>query len=170
MAIRDEIRQTLSEMRLDNTPTSDHRKKVDFIQKGGVWRKRSIAERLYSQEKINQETFDACERWLTMYILSYDGAGAIQNGTSTAIIRHDAISWRLHMAKEIESIPKIKEIIGAQSHNMLILSLYYGYCTTELCRMLLPKRTPDSARSSINQCCINSFEKLLSAYKELQKK
>lgn len=170
MAIRDEIRQTLAEMRLDNSPTQDYQNKVEFTQKGGVWRRHTVAERLYRQEKIGQDVFDACDRWLTTYILAYDGAGAVQSGASTSIIKHDLISWRLHMAKEVACIPEIKSRIGVSNHNILVLALYEGYCITELSKIFAPKRDPKNMRLLVVTACIEAFNALLSAYKELSKK
>ena len=164
MTIRDELRDALSGLSLDNTPTVERQEKSDFSKKNVAWKTRLIYERLFSQERINQDEYNACERWLVSYILTYDGVGAVQDRASTSEIKHDAISWALTMAQEKDCIPEVKKVLGIAAHNLLVMSLYEGLSSASISRILAPAVTVKQGEKVIDKMCRSVYESLYNFY------
>lgn len=164
MTIRNQLREALSGLSLDNTPTVERQEKSDFSKKNGAWKTRLIYERLFSQERINQDEYNACERWLVSYILTYDGVGAVQDRASTSEIKHDAISWALTMAKEKDCIPAVKEAIGIAAHNLLVMSLYEGLSSASISRYLAPEVAVKQGEKVVDKMCCSVYASLYNFY------
>mgnify|MGYP001288822413 CR=1 FL=1 len=169
MTIRNQLREALSGLSLDNTPTVERQEKSQFSLRNNVWHVRTIAERLYGSERITQEEYDACQRWAATYVLTYDGAGTVQEGASTSVIKHDAISFAMHMAGEKDCIPAIKSIVGKDVHALLILSLYHCYSAAQIGAMLLLEVPKTTRERSVDTACRGAYKALYRAYYELQK-
>ena len=169
MTIRNQLREALSGLSLDNTPTVERQEKSQFSLRNNVWQVRTIAERLYGTERITQEEYDACQRWAATYVLTYDGAGTVQEGASTSFIKHDAISFAMHMAGEKDCIPAIKGIVGKDIHALLVLSLYHCYSAAQIGAMLLPDVPKTTRERSVDTACRSAYKDLYRAYYELQK-
>ena len=163
MTIRNQLREALSGLSLDNTPTVERQEKSDFSKKNGAWKTRLIYERLFSQERINQDEYNACERWLVSYILTYDGVGAVQDRASTSEIKHDAISWALTMAQEKDCIPEVKAALGIVAHNLLVMSLYEGLSAASISRALFYK-TDRSTEIAVDRMCKSVYHDLYKFY------
>lgn len=169
MTIRDELREALSGLSLDNTPTIERQEKSQFSLRNNVWQVRTIAERLYGTERITQEEYDACQRWAATYVLTYDGAGTVQEGASTSVIKHDAISFAMHMTGEKDCIPAIKSIVGKDVHALLVLSLYHCYSAAQIGAMLLPDSEPSYIVRAVDRSCASAYRALYRAYLTLRK-
>ena len=169
MTIRNQLREALSSLSLDNTPTVERQEKSQFSLRNNVWQVRTIAERLYGTERITQEEYDACQRWAATYVLTYDGAGTVQDGASTSLIKHDAISFAMHMAGEKDCIPVIKSIIGNDIHALLVLSLYHCYSAAQIGRLLLPDAEPSYIVRAVDRACASAYRDLYRAYLTLRK-
>lgn len=169
MTIRDELREALSGLSLDNAPTVERQEKSQFSLRNNVWQVRTIAERLYGTERITQEEYDACQRWVITFVQSYDGVGAQQDGASTALIKHDPISYAIHMAMEKDCMPEIKSRIGIANHRLLVLSLYHCYSAAQIGLMLLPGVPKTTRERSVDTVCRGAYKALYRAYFELQK-
>lgn len=163
MTTRKQILERLTGMECDNTPTPERQEKSQFSLRDNVWRTRTIAERLYGSERITQDEYNSCQRWAATYVLTYDGAGTVQEGTSTAIIKHDAISFAMHMASEKDCIPEIKDRIGVAYHQLLVLSLYHCYSSAQIGRVLgVGSQRKDEM--AIDRMCISAYKKLYQFY------
>ena len=169
MTIRNQLREALSGLSLDNTPTVERQEKSQFSIRNNVWHVRTIAERLYGSERITQEEYDACQRWAATYVLTYDGAGTVQEGASTSVIKHDAISFAMHMASEKDCIPAIKSIVGKDIHALLVLSLYHCYSAAQIGKLLLPDAEASYIVRAVDRSCASAYKALYHAYYELQK-
>ena len=169
MTIRDELREALSGLSTDNTPTPERQEKSQFSMHNNVWKVRTIAERLYGCERITQDEYDACQRWAITFVQSYDGVGAQQDGASTALIKHDPISYALHMAMEKDCIPEIKSRIGDAYHNLLVLSLYHCYSAGQIGSILLPGKDAAYVVRSVDTICCKAYSALYKAYLTLKK-
>lgn len=169
MTIRNQLREALSGLSLDNAPTPERQEKSQFSLRNNVWHVRTIAERLYGSERITQEEYDACQRWAATYVLTYDGAGTVQEGASTSVIKHDAISFAMHMAGEKDCIPAIKSIVGKDIHALLVLSLYHCYSAAQIGDMLLPGVPRATRERSVDTVCKGAYKALYRSYYELQK-
>lgn len=167
--IKDDIIKMLSCESEDNSPTVEYLRKADFSVKEGQFRKRTIADRLYSSGRITQDEYDATVRWTTAYVVSYDGVGALQDRASTSEIKHDAISFALQMASAKDSIPAIKQEIGSVYHNILVLSCYYGYSASHLAKILAPNSSVQSAVIAVDRLCRDAYRRLYMAYLTLRK-
>lgn len=169
MTIRNQLREALAGLSLDNTPTVERQEKSQFSIRNNVWHVRTIAERLYGAERITQEEYDACQRWAATYVLTYDGVGTVQEGASTSLIKHDAISFAMHMAAEKDCIPAIKNIVGKDIHALLVLSLYHCYSSAQIGMMLLPDTEPSYIVRSVDTACAAAYRALYRAYLSLKK-
>ena len=169
MTIRNQLREALSGLSLDNTPTIERQEKSQFSLRNNVWHVRTIAERLYGSERITQDEYDACQRWAATYVLTYDGAGTVQEGASTSVIKHDAISFAMHTASEKDCIPAIKSIVGKDIHALLVLSLYHCYSAAQIGSMLLPGVPRATRERSVDTACKGAYKALYRAYYTLQK-
>lgn len=169
MTIRNQLREALTGLSLDNTPTVERQEKSQFSIRNNVWHVRTIAERLYGSERITQDEYDACQRWAATYVLTYDGAGTVQEGASTSLIKHDAISFAMHMASEKDCIPAIKSIVGKDIHVLLVLSLYHCYSSAQIGRLLLPSKPKTSRESAVDSLCCKAYRELYKTYLKLQK-
>lgn len=167
--IKDDIIRMLSCESKDNSPTVEHLGKSDFSVKEGQFRKRTIADRLYSSGRITQDEYDATARWTTAYVVSYDGVGALQDRASTSEIKHDAISFALQMASAKDSIPAVRQEIGSVYHNILVLSCYYGYSASHLAKILAPNSSVQSAVIAVDRLCRDAYRELYKAYIKLKK-
>ena len=168
MTIRDELREALSGLSTDNTPTPERQEKSQFSMHNNVWKVRTIAERLYGCERITQDEYDACQRWAITFVQSYDGVGAQQDGASTALIKHDPISYALHMAMEKDCIPEIKSRIGDAYHNLLVLSLYHCYSAGQI-GSILAKQSSRGVELAVDKMCCKAYVELYKAYLALKK-
>lgn len=164
MTIRTEIRESLSALSLDNTPTPERQEKSQFSTMNNIWRVRTIAERLYGTGRIKQDVYNSCQNWARTYILMYDGPGAIQNTTSTSIDKHDAISFVMDQALRKDSIPVIREAIGKTAHNLLVLTLYNCFSAGYIAAMIKPENPSRSVEKAIDLECISAYEKLNEFY------
>lgn len=164
MTIRDEIRESLSALSLDNTPTPERQEKSQFSTMNNIWRVRTIAERLYGTGRIKQDVYNSCQTWARTYILMYDGPGAIQNTTSTSIDKHDTISFVMDQALRKDSIPAIREVIGKSAHNLLVLTLYNCFSSGYIAAMIKPENPSRSVEKAIDLECISAYEKLNEFY------
>lgn len=169
MTIRNQLREALAGLSLDNTPTVERQEKSQFSIRNNVWYVRTIAERLYGAERITQDEYDACQRWAATYVLTYDGAGTVQEGASTSLIKHDAISFAMHMASEKDCIPAIKNIVGKDIHTLLVLSLYHCYSSAQIGRLLLPNTEPSYIVRAVDRSCVSAYKELYRAYLTLKK-
>ena len=169
MTIRNQLREALSGLSIDNTPTVERQEKSQFSIRNNVWQVRTIAERLYGTERITQEEYDACQRWVITFVQSYDGVGAQQDGASTALIKHDPISYAIHMAMEKDCMPEIKSRIGVANHRLLVLSLYHCYSAAQIGRLLLPDTDPSYIVHAVDRACASAYRALYRAYFSLKK-
>ena len=169
MTIRNQLREALSGLSLDNTPTVERQEKSQFSLRNNVWQVRTIAERLYGAERITQEEYDACQRWAATYVLTYDGVGTVQEGASTSLIKHDAISFAMHMAGEKDCIPAIKNIVGKDIHALLVLSLYHCYSAAQIGRLLCGSNSGRREEMAIDTLCSKAYKSLYKAYLTLKK-
>lgn len=168
MTIRNQLREALAGLSLDNAPTVERQEKSQFSIRNNVWHVRTIAERLYGLERITQDEYDACQRWAITFVRSYDGVGAQQDGASTALIKHDPISYALHMAMEKDCIPEIKSRIGDAYHNLLVLSLYYCYSSGQIASVL-SKQPSRGVELAVDKMCCKAYAELYKAYLALKK-
>ena len=166
---RKKILEALSTVTIDQTPTPERQEKSQFSCRDNVWRVRTIAERLYGTERITQDEYNACQRWAATYVLTYDGVGTTQDGASTSLIKHDAISFAMHMAGEKDCIPEIKARLGIEAHKLLELSLYHCYSSAQIARMVLPGVPHTTAESAVDSLCKKVYRDLYGVYLKLQK-
>ena len=165
MTARQEILRALGGITEDNRPTPERQEKSQFSIRDNIWRTRTIAERLYGAERINQEEYDAAQRFAVTFVLTYDGPGAVQSAASTSIIKHDKISWALQMAKEAGNVRDVKEFVGADVYNLLVLSLYDCYSAEAIAGMLAASTVRKTATGAIDTLCAQSYRKLAKFYR-----
>lgn len=172
MTIRNELREALSGLSLDNAPTPERQSKSYFSVRDSVWQVRTIADKLHSRHEISSEVFGSCQKWAMTYILLYDGPGAIQAGVSGGIIKHDVISFVMEQAQRKDSIPAIREFIGKPADNLLRLSLYECLNAANIGEILLPNTPAGSRNKAVDTLCREVYEKLNEFYvcKSLTKK
>ena len=164
MTIRDELREALSGLSLDNAPTPERQEKSYFAVRDSVWQVRTIADKLHSRHAITSDVFNSCQKWAMTYILLYDGPGAIQAGVSGSVIKHDAISFVMEQALRKDSIPAIREFIGKPADNLLRLSLYECLNAARIGEMLLPNTPAGSRNKAVDTLCKEAYEKLNEFY------
>ena len=164
MTIRNQLREALAGLSLDNTPTVERQEKSYFSVRDSVWQVRTIADKLHSRHAITSDVFNSCQKWAMTYILLYDGPGAIQNGVSSSIIKHDTISFVMEQALRKDSIPAIREFVGKSADNLLRLSLYECLNAARIGEMLLPNTPAGSRNKAVDTLCKEAYEKLNDFY------
>lgn len=164
MTIRNQLREALSGLSIDNTPTVERQSKSYFSVRDSVWQVRTIADKLHSRHEISSDVFGSCQKWAMTYILLYDGPGAIQAGVSGGIIKHDVISFVMEQAKRKDSIPAIREFIGKPADNLLRLSLYECLNAANIGELLLPNTPAGSRNKAVDVLCKEAYEKLNDFY------
>lgn len=172
MTIRNQLREALSGLSLDNAPTIERQEKSYFSVRDSVWQVRTIADKLHSRHAITSDVFNSCQKWAMTYILLYDGPGAIQNGVSGGTIKHDVISFVMEQALRADSIPEIRDYVGKAAHNLLRLSLYECLNASRIGELLLPTTPQGSRNKAVDTLCKEAYEKLNDFYvrKSLTKK
>lgn len=167
MTARQEIIRTLAGINEDNRPTPERQEKSQFTIHNDIWKTRTIAERLYGSEQIDFPTFEATKAWTKSFILLHDGPDALERPSKPSIIKHDHISWIMTQAKRSDSIAAIREYIGKEYHNLLVMTLYDCYSSNAIAGMMTGSEYKNSTLCKyIDQECIKAYEKLFEFYEK----
>lgn len=167
MTARQEILRALGGITEDNRPTPERQEKSQFTVHNHIWKTRTVAERMHNQERITPDAFEAAKRWTETFILLHDGPHALEQRGNPSTIKHDRISWAMTQAKRKDSIAAIREYIGREYHNLLVMTLYDCYSSNAVAGMFSGLSYGNTTLVKyIDQECIKAYEKLSEFYQK----
>lgn len=167
MTIRAELMESLSALQLDNAPTPERQDKSQFSQLNNVWRVKTIAERMYKAERIDESAYHNCQEWARSYVSLYGGYNDFRFCNSTSENKHDFISFTMEQLVKRDNIPAIREYIGKYYDNLLILSLYRCHSAGYIASMVNSKKPRRSIEKMVDSECVRAYQKLNLFYNDV---